>query len=39
MENNSKHIDTYLALANSLRFKLWAVVGDNLTHGILFQSY
>jgi len=25
----SKHIDTYLSLANSLRFKLWAVVGNN----------
>jgi energy-coupling factor transporter ATP-binding protein EcfA2 len=24
-----KHIDTYLSLANSLRFKLWAVVGNN----------
>lgn len=27
MEDNVKHIDTYLSLANSLRFKLWAVVG------------
>ena len=27
----SKHIDTYLSLANSLRFKLWAVVGNNST--------
>ena len=25
----SKHIDTCLSLANSLRFKLWAVVGNN----------
>jgi len=29
MENYSKHIDTYLSLANSLRFKLWAIVGKN----------
>ena len=29
MENNSKHIDTYLSLANSLRFKLWAIVGKD----------
>jgi hypothetical protein len=29
MENKSKHIDTYLALANSLRFKLWAIVGED----------
>jgi hypothetical protein len=28
--NNEKHIDTHIALANSLRFKLWAIVGDNL---------
>lgn len=27
--DNTKHIDTFLSLANSLRFKLWAVVGDN----------
>ena len=27
--NNEKHIDTHIALANSLRFKLWAIVGDN----------
>ncbi len=27
MEDNIKHIDTYLSLANSLRFKLWAIVG------------
>ena len=27
MEDNIKHIDTFLSLANSLRFKLWAVVG------------
>ena len=26
---STKHIDTYLSLANSLRFKLWAVVGEN----------
>jgi len=26
-----KHIDTYLSLANSLRFKLWAIVGNNAT--------
>jgi hypothetical protein len=32
MENNSRHIDTYLALANSLRFKLWAIVGEDLPH-------
>ncbi len=29
MEDNNKHIDTYLSLANSLRFKLWAVVGKD----------
>ena len=29
MEDNIKHIDTYLSLANSLRFKLWAVVGKD----------
>jgi len=29
MEYHSKHIDTYLSLANSLRFKLWAIVGKN----------
>ncbi|MFA7115827.1 MAG: DUF6079 family protein [Bacteroidales bacterium] len=29
MEYQSKHIDTYLSLANSLRFKLWAIVGKN----------
>ena len=29
MENHSKHIDKYLALSNSLRFKLWAIVGKN----------
>ena len=29
MENNSKHIDTFLSLANSLRFKLWAIVGKD----------
>lgn len=29
MENKDIHIDTYLALANSLRFKLWAIVGDD----------
>ena len=29
MKNNSKHIDTYLSLANSLRFKLWAIVGKD----------
>jgi energy-coupling factor transporter ATP-binding protein EcfA2 len=29
--DNTRHIDTYLSLANSLRFKLWAVVGDNQT--------
>ena len=27
--DNIKHIDTFLSLANSLRFKLWAVVGEN----------
>lgn len=27
---NAKHIDTFLSLANSLRFKLWAIVGENL---------
>ena len=27
--NNEKHTDTHIALANSLRFKLWAIVGDN----------
>lgn len=29
MEDKIKHIDTYLALANSLRFKLWAIVGED----------
>jgi len=29
MENNSKHIDIFLSLANSLRFKLWAIVGKD----------
>jgi hypothetical protein len=30
MESNpKKHIDSYLALANGLRFKLWAIVGQN----------
>lgn len=29
MEDNIKHIDTYLSLANSLRFKLWAIVGKD----------
>jgi len=29
MEYHSKHIDTYLSLANILRFKLWAIVGKN----------
>ena len=27
--NKTKHIDTYLSMAKSLRFKLWAVVGSN----------
>ncbi|HPR33522.1 MAG TPA: BREX-3 system P-loop-containing protein BrxF, partial [Prolixibacteraceae bacterium] len=26
---NKKHIDSFLALANGLRFKLWAIVGKN----------
>lgn len=29
MENSQKHIDQYLAIANSLHFKLWAIVGKN----------
>jgi len=29
MGNHSKHIDTYLTLSNSLRFKLWAIVGKD----------
>lgn len=29
MESKSKHIDTFLSLANTLRFKLWAIVGKN----------
>ena len=29
MKNNNKHIDTFLSLANSLRFKLWAIVGKD----------
>jgi len=29
MKDNIKHIDTYLSLANSLRFKLWAIVGKD----------
>lgn len=29
METAPRHIDTYLTLANSLRFKLWAIVGDD----------
>jgi hypothetical protein len=28
--NKEKHIDTHIALANSLRFKLWAIVGENI---------
>jgi ABC-type cobalamin/Fe3+-siderophores transport system ATPase subunit len=28
-QNPKKHIDSYLALANGLRFKLWAIVGKN----------
>lgn len=28
-ENSKKHIDSFLALANGLRFKLWAIVGRN----------
>ena len=31
MANQSKHIDTYLSLSESLRFKLWAVVGKDQT--------
>ena len=30
MENKNNHIDTYLGLSNSLRFKLWAIVGEDL---------
>lgn len=30
MENNTRHIDTYLATADSLRFKLWVIVGKNI---------
>jgi len=37
--DNTKHIDTYLSLANSLRFKLWAVVGDNQTKKDKVISY
>jgi hypothetical protein len=29
MEENTRHIDTFLSLANSLRFKLWAIVGND----------
>lgn len=29
MANQSKHIDTYLSLSESLRFKLWAVIGKD----------
>ena len=33
MESNpKKHIDSYLALANGLRFKLWAIVGKDETN-------
>ena len=28
-DNSKKHIDSFLALANGLRFKLWAIVGKN----------
>ena len=28
-ETSKKHIDSFLALANGLRFKLWAIVGKN----------
>jgi len=45
MEDNIKHIDTYLSLANSLRFKLWAVVGrdeakiQNIISYLIQQNY
>ena len=39
MENNSRHIDTYLALANSLRFKLWAIVGENIVKKKMVIEY
>ncbi len=29
MEDKAKHIDTSLTIANSLRFKLWATVGED----------
>ncbi len=36
-EDRTKHIDTFLTLANSLRFKLWAIVGedDGKKHNII----
>ncbi len=37
--DQNKHIDTFLSLANSLRFKLWAVVGDNQTKKDKVISY
>jgi hypothetical protein len=40
MESNpKKHIDSYLALANGLRFKLWAIVGKDETKKQNIVSY
>ncbi|MFD1616565.1 DUF6079 family protein [Gelatiniphilus marinus] len=39
MANQSKHIDTYLSLSESLRFKLWAVVGKDQTKKNNISSY
>jgi hypothetical protein len=39
MSNQSKHIDTYLSLSDSLRFKLWAVVGKDSSKKNNISSY
>lgn len=39
MKNQSKHIDTYLSLSESLRFKLWAVIGKDINKKNHINTY
>lgn len=39
MVNQSKHIDTYLSLSESLRFKLWAVIGKDINKKNQINTY
>ena len=39
MKNQSKHIDTYLSLSESLRFKLWAVIGKDINKKNQINTY